>query len=230
MVEVQDAAFRLIPVPTPRGTRWLVRLDDQTSGAYASLVARVVPTIERSLSPAVVANRVALATTEPPRIRLEAWDRAHRRFRETARRLAARSRAALIADVRACYASIAPDVVGHRLESMGCPQGDVDPIVSALRHFAARGIRGLPVGPEASAVLANAVLGAVDEALQDVGVRHVRWVDDMIAFATGPRQAEDALGALRSALSALRLAPAPAKTRIVLTPDREAVPAVVSSL
>jgi hypothetical protein len=232
VLEVDGSTIRLVPVAKPGGVRWIVRLDEPAATAYAALVGRVVPIVEASLSSAAVANRVVEVRPRPPAILLEPWRAAHDRFRRTLKGLASASGAVLMTDVRTCYASISPDVVGRSLCRIGCDDTDVGPIVSTLRALAGRGVRGLPVGPEASAVLANAVLGGLDDALRQAGVRHVRWVDDVVAFTPDPESAEQALRVVGSALGALGLVPAREKTRILVQPmvPHDEVPGSLSAL
>jgi hypothetical protein len=71
------------------------------------------------------------------------------------------------------------------------------------------------VGPPPSAILANAVLSAVDEGLRQAGVFHMRWVDDVVAFATGRRGALSAMDALRRGLDRMGLEPNPSKTELM---------------
>ena len=74
---------------------------------------------------------------------------------------------------------------------------------------------GLPVGPEPSAVVANAVLTPVDRALSDAGIRHLRWVDDLVLAAEDPGAA---LEVLRGSLATVGLRLNERKTRVVLDP------------
>jgi Reverse transcriptase (RNA-dependent DNA polymerase) len=226
--EVAASTIRLVPVRKPGRVRWLVRLDEPAAAAYAALVARVAPIVERSLSPAAIANRVVGVSDDPPAIHLEAWARARDRFRDASREIVSGAGAVVKTDVRACYASISAEVVGRSLERIGCDDGSVRPIVSALRAFAERGIRGLPIGPEASAVLANAVLARVDEALERADVRHLRWVDDVVAFTARPQEAERVLRVVGSALAELGLAPAREKTRVIVGPGAGSAPSLGS--
>lgn len=70
---------------------------------------------------------------------------------------------------------------------------------SALKPFAAeienflltlnsKSSQGVPVGPAASIVMAEAVLIDVDLFLQGQGVRHTRYVDDIRLFSNSPRE------------------------------------------
>jgi hypothetical protein len=61
------------------------------------------------------------------------------------------------------------------------------------------------VGPVASAVLADVVLASGDDALRRVGASFVRWVDDVVIFASDRRGRGAALDALRAAWASLGL-------------------------
>jgi hypothetical protein len=92
-------------------------------------------------------------------------------------------------------------------------------VVSFLRRLEAIGIVGLPVGPEPSPVLANAVLAAVDRSLAAFGITHLRWVDDVVAVAAGPVEAERVLAIVRTALEPVGLELNERKTRVVVDPS-----------
>jgi hypothetical protein len=207
---------RLVPSPKPGGTRWLAVLDPRTASTYAAAVAVVAPAIESSLRDGVVANRVAFVRGS--RIQLQPWRPARARFLAEGRRLAASCGAMLVADVRECYASIRPDVVNARLRAIGCGMGEVRTIDRSLAGLGAAGIPGLPVGPMASAVLANAVLAAGDDALADAAMAHLRWVDDFVVFTDDVVGAHVALERLRRALGALGLSLAENKTSVLEGP------------
>lgn len=218
MVLVPSAAVRLVAEPKPGGVRWLARLDARTGAAYAASVAPFVPAIERALPSAVVANRVVFARIDPPAIRLESWRAARSRFRRLVRAGASGAGAALMTDVRECYASIGAPLVAQALEGLGVGRAELASVLALLRGLEAHGVRGLPIGPDASAVLANAVLLRIDRRLAETGFAHVRWVDDLIVFADDVGAAEDALGIVRSTLAEMDLAPAEHKTRVVVDP------------
>lgn len=217
-VAVPPPGVRLVRASKPDGVRWLTELDDETATAYAACVVPLVPTVETSLSPAVVANRVAACSTGPPRIHLEAWRMARRRFVRLGAARAAGSRALVMTDVAACYASIGPEVVGSALRALGATPEGVERVREMLRAFATAGVPGLPIGPEPSAVLANAVLAVGDRRLAEGGFRHLRWVDDFLVFVDEPADASRALAALEGALSSVGLELSERKTRVVVDP------------
>ncbi len=214
-----SAWVRLRAEPKPGGVRWLARLDPATAAAYAASVAPVVPAIERHLTPNVVANRVREVNADPPAIRLEDWRTARARFRRLVEQAAPGAGAALVADVRDCYGSIGAPALVVALQRAGVHPRDVGPSLRILEDLAALGVRGLPIGPEPSAVLANAVLATADRALQTAGFAHVRWVDDVVVFARDGAGARDALGVLETALGGVGLRLAEEKTRVILDPD-----------
>lgn len=112
------------------------------------------------------------------------------------------------ADVRACYPSIDPGTVSTILGPAA------DDVVGLLRRFAGGGVRGLPVGPEPSAVVANALLALLDETLRREGVRHVRWVDDLVLWGSR-REIVRALAALHRAAATVGLELNGAKTGLL---------------
>lgn len=215
---LEDLHVRLRAEPKRGGIRWLTVLDPAAAEAYAAAVAPLVPAIEAALPREVLANRVAAVHRIPARIELEPWEVARARFRRLVRELAARAGAALMVDVRDCYGSISAPAVGTALAQLGCLGPQVTAVVRVLERLAARGVRGLPIGPEPSAVLANAVLLPIDRALRERGWPHLRWVDDVIVFTDGPNAAAEALERFTASVEALGLAVATAKTRVIVDP------------
>lgn len=213
------ATTSLVPAPRPGGARWLSVLDAATANAYAAAVARVAPLVEGALGDEVVANRVAMAGPGPPFLRLQPWLRARARFLMTARRMSAAAGTLLVADVHRCYPSIGPDLVSDSLVRLGCKESDVHDVVAVLQAVTLAGVPGLPVGPDPSAVLANAVLAPADHALRDMGARHLRWVDDFWVFAPSSGAGEAALRQLRTSLGEAALTLAAEKTRLIDRPE-----------
>lgn len=155
------------------GKRRLTMLGPAEAAAYARVVARVAPAVERRLGPEVFANRA------PGGIDLEPWRRARRRWRTAALRLAG-SGSLVAMDVEDFYASVTPEAVGAALSASGVPPAAGRDVVALLRVFADAGVTGVPIGPDPSAILANAVLASLDEELRSGQIRFVRWVDDLL--------------------------------------------------
>ncbi|HEY8018111.1 MAG TPA: RNA-directed DNA polymerase [Actinomycetota bacterium] len=211
-------AAHVTPHRTPSGkVRWLATLAPEAAAGYAASVAAVVPAIEHRLGPAVVADRARPGADGT--VRLAPWEPARRRWRTTGgRRLEHTVRAVVVADVLDCFASIGPAAVTRALADAGASPEAIDRVVAWLHVLADDGVRGLPVGPAASAVLGNAVLAGLDEAIERHGVPHLRWVDDVIAFAPSRREARLALEGLRRSGAEIGLELHDRKTRIVDDP------------
>ena len=101
---------------------------------------------------------------------------------------------ALLADVRGTVYARA------KAQEAGAHPAEVGRIVGLLDRFARAGVEGLPVGPPASAVLANAVLGRVDRTLDAAGLMWARWVDDVVVAGPAERAAETFAAALAAPL------------------------------
>lgn len=206
-----------------RRAREVTVLHPALAARYTALVSAVAPRIEGELSRSVAANRVAVASIDPPRLVLRSFRDERLAFGRRLTRLARRTPCLLFADVRECYRSIAPDVVAPSLRALGCDGASADAIVAFLHALQARGLPGLPVGPDPSAVLANAVLAEADRALERLGAPHLRWVDDLVVGADGSRGAMAALEVTREALARVGLRLNDAKTRLVMDPAPNAL-------
>ena len=203
-------AARFVRVRHAGTERRFVLLDVRTRERYVELVARSAMAIEELLSPAVMANRVASSSIRPPQLALRPWRLERRLFAARLAGLVARRGPVVFADVRRCYASMSPAIVGDALRRAGIPTAcEVQAFLAGLERV---GVEGLPVGPDASAVLANAVLAQVDRTLRDAGVEHLRWVDDVVLSGV---DAAAALSVFRTALASIGLRANETKTRIV---------------
>jgi Reverse transcriptase (RNA-dependent DNA polymerase) len=166
------------------------------------------------MGPEVFADR---ATLRASRIELHDWRAARDRLRRTASHFSRRSAAGavLITDVRDCFASMGPAQVRSALERLGADEEAVVQVVNQLRSFVDRGVSGLPVGPAASAVLANAVLCELDRSLRGIGLPYTRWVDDVMVFAPDRSTAVRASVEVRRTLERIGLEANEAKTWIL---------------
>ncbi|MEX0833841.1 MAG: reverse transcriptase domain-containing protein [Actinomycetota bacterium] len=207
---------RLVAAPKPGGIRWLAEIDRFDLSRYKRATVAVARRIDRQLMRGVLADRLdrSFDRTDPVTGSwCRPWRAARHRLRAEVAERAPRS-IILRADVRDCFASIAPGTVERTLLSMGCHPAEVGAVVRVLDHFNCQGIRGLPIGPEASAVLAAAVLSHADAALVSLGAVHLRWVDDFIVFTHSENEARVILEVLTDALGDLALEPAAHKTSV----------------
>lgn len=198
--------IRWASVPKPLGgTRMLARLSTDDELRFSGAIARVVPFVERARGREALANRVSRSDPRGGIMSLEPWRSARGHWERELRRLERTASAIAITDVRECYASIGPEVVQDRLVSLGAPPEITSEVGSWLQVFSDAGVVGLPIGPDASAVLADAVLFAGDAALRSAGDSHLRWVDDVVISAPDRRSAVRALDRLRQAWAAVGL-------------------------
>lgn len=152
----------------------------------------------------------ARLSVAPPGWVIEPSKHAWESLRWEASRLIASGRYATMikCDVRSCYPSITADVVEQALAGSGyCPR-DIAPIVRLLRELPLVGApKGLPIGPEASAVIADLVLDAVDQAFAESEFAHLRYSDDSFIFVPNGACPDVAYETYRQALLAIGLQP-----------------------
>jgi hypothetical protein len=115
-------------------------------------------------------------------------------------------------DVAAFYSSIRPGVAAGALQRVGAGHPDAFLAATMLDAWGSDGWSGLPVGPPGSAVVANAVLQPVDEALG--GFAFLRWVDDYLIGVPTDRAAVEVLDRLDEALARLGLVRSSSKTAV----------------
>ena len=216
----EGPADQIATIEVPKaggGIRTLTVLGPRDLRRYEAAVAAVVPAVERSLGDVAVANR---ARPVAAGLRIEPWPRARDRYRrQVASATTGPFRAAFVGDVRDCYGSITHGEVSRALRCIGAHEDDVRAVVEMLRGFEERGVHGLPIGPQPSAVLANAVLAPVDRAVAGaVDGPVLRWVDDVVAFATDRQRARRAADVFGQTLVELGLAPHESKSMTIDDP------------
>jgi len=123
-------------------------------------------------------------------------------------------------DVTSYYQSISLQILQQRLEQIGCDRNCVALIIRILTAYNERiaGL-GLPIGPEACAVLSNAYLTPLDERLSELNTRHLRYGDDVLLFAAKLPEYENLECEVDDQLSALRLRRSIEKTWLFESPD-----------
>lgn len=208
-------SVRSLVAPWPGKTgRVLTCLGESASSEYATAVAGVAPDIEAALPGWVHGGRV---TSLDP-FRIEPWREARARHRRAALDLALGARTAVRLDVADCFRSIGVTQVREALASLSAPAAATERVIAFLEKTRLAGIPGLPVGPEPSAVLANAVLLALDEAARGHAVAQLRWYDDVLLFSTSIREALEAEQAMARACRETGLRLHAAKRRIAVGP------------
>jgi hypothetical protein len=229
-VHVEEPRPRIDPARPASAARprTLVAFSPETVARYTRLVAAVGAEVEAGLSSAVSANRLVACALEPPALRFASWRAERANFTARMAGLARTHSCLVFADVRDCYGSIAPSIVETALADLGIPAPAAGAVRAFLDEVNLGGIRGLPIGPDPSPVLANAVLARADGALERAGIPHLRWVDDVVAGAADRRCAGRVLGVLAEALQTIGLELNESKTRVVLDPSTAVLSVPVS--
>ncbi len=159
---------------------------------YTSLVLRLKDGISKSRLPA---DKVFSYRTEKTKPRqLYSPSPSLREFKAAAAKKI-ESRAGLFVGMTD-IADFFPRIYHHRLinaleaTSSNAVRGHVRALEKMLSRFSGGTSYGIPIGPPASRVLAEAVLIDVDSTLVSYGIDFIRFVDDYVIFAEKPNDAE----------------------------------------
>ena len=167
---------------------------------YTALVLTIRDDIEKARIP-VRSGRVYShrGAKSPPNRLFVPQGEAHEALKKGLRRKAAQktTRVVAVTDIADFY----PRIYHHRLENVirtvsdSARVGDVARVLAKklISAFARGDSYGIPVGPLASGLLAEAVLIDVDSALLNEGLNFVRWVDDFTFFCRSEGEAQHAL-------------------------------------
>lgn len=119
------------------------------------------------------------------------------------------------ADIAGYYELIDLQILSSDLRSLIPCTDDISLLMKCLNKWSRVQGRGIPQGFSASDVLGKLYLNAVDRALSDHGVTHIRWVDDFRLFCKNGAEAREQLAFLIELLSERGLVVQSAKTRII---------------
>ncbi len=157
--------------------RQLAVCDPYDEVVYRALVGKVAPSVDASLGPEVMSYRVAGDGPE--------WRLRNRKYDDGRRLLVSASQMSTgfaglgTLDVQGYYPSIGSTVLAQVLSAIGLCDTQIEPLTGYLDAWKDWGIRGLPIGPEASGVLGNAFLIPVDQRLRELTVGFCRYTDDI---------------------------------------------------
>lgn len=91
----------------------------------------------------------------------------------------------LILDISDFYNQISIHTVETQLAESGFPNSAIRWILNLLASLTVKVSRGIPIGPHAAHLLAEATLIPIDNSLQSHGIDYIRFIDDIIIFANG---------------------------------------------
>jgi reverse transcriptase-like protein len=116
-------------------------------------------------------------------------------------------------DIESYYPSVNLDRLQSLLQDCGCLVPAALLILKVLRQWQLRdGVRGLPIGPEVSAVIGNFFLHPVDMSLEANGYQYLRWCDDILTFGRTIASCQSSMVVLDEVLAKLRLTRSVKKT------------------
>ena len=207
-------------VETPKSTYGLRRtcavMDPLDTAVYLALAIMVAPAVERK-RPSVKEDRIFSYRFAPDRGRL--FDRriGFTQFHDAIRQRRSESNFIVRCDIERFYPNISPGLARDSLERCAAPAQAVDYLSRLLEFWNPNGDVGLPIGSNASRILAESTLIPVDDALNRDGINFVRFVDDYCLFAEDEKAAALGLEALNDHLSVYKFSLNAAKTTIINT-------------
>jgi len=177
---------RLMAAPKPgAGYRVVHQLDPIASLIYLAMAFKVAPALEAVRAPVdqhiACAYRVAI---DAPRGRLFGDSTGYEGFVDRCQALARTNPYVLVTDIADFYNQI----YLHRLQNVIATADAAlaefgNAVEDYLLALNARVSKGIPVGPAASIVMAEAVLNDIDQLIQNQGFTHTRYVDDIRVFS-----------------------------------------------
>ena len=210
-----DESGLLLPFPYPKSSsslRWLSVAGPEELIVLRTAAGHVVRSTDPLLSPRVHSNRLDR--------RYRCWHfrdykKAWSRFITCGLSLldGRRYSAMYRTDIESYYPSVELERLQSLLQGYGCLVPAAVLILKVLRKWQLRdGLRGLPIGPEVSAVLGNFLLHPVDRSFEANGYEYLRWSDDILTFGRTIESCQDSMVVLDEGLSNLRLARSVKKT------------------
>jgi len=117
-------------------------------------------------------------------------------------------------DITEYYASVSVELLGELLLERRCKVTAIDRFMRILKFWQTTcGLAGLPIGPEASAVVGNFFLDPVDRTIIAAGVEHRRYGDDILILCEEKALSEAVVALLDDRLSSLQLTRSEEKTK-----------------
>lgn len=120
------------------------------------------------------------------------WKRAHH--------LSQRHSHILYCDISDFYNQIYHHAVENQLIASNFPNQAVKWVIALLESTTAGVSRGIPIGPHAVHLIAEATLIPIDNAMSTAGVKFIRYADDIIVFCGTEKEARSALANIASIL------------------------------
>lgn len=200
------------------GYRIVHQLEPLNSMVYTALAHSVATTVEQSRVPKNIAYSYRIELSN--RGFFERGN-GYRDFVGRCRTLAKGHAYVLVADIADFYNRLYLHRLGNAIDHAGCqPSGTAKTVEQFLTNLNGKASQGIPVGPAASIIMAEAVLTDVDQLIATKGFAYARYVDDIRVFSKSKAPLEALLEELVQHLfDAHRLQLSAAKTRIIGVKD-----------
>lgn len=121
-------------------------------------------------------------------------------FWTTAQQKALTASTILYCDIADFYNQIYHHTVENQLIESGFPNQATKWVVSLLESTTAKVSRGIPIGPHAVHLIAEATMIPIDNSLAISGLNFIRYADDIIIFCDSEKAAKSALALVASTL------------------------------
>jgi len=106
----------------------------------------------------------------------------------------------LYCDIADFYNQIYHHSLENQLAESDFPNQAIKWIIKLLNSTTANVSRGIPVGPHATHILAEAAMIPIDNSLIDKGIKFMRYADDILVFCKNPHHAKVTLAEIASTL------------------------------
>lgn len=179
---------RSMPAPKARGGYRIVhQLEPLNALAYTALAYMVGPHVEAARAAKHVAFSYRLTMSSNS---FFALGNGYQAFVDRCRELASVYSFVLAADVADFYNRLYLHRLENSLSLSGCPSGVGKALEAFLLALNGKASQGIPVGPAASIIMAEAVMTDVDQFLSNKAVPHARYVDDFRIFGNSKEALE----------------------------------------
>lgn len=203
LLQYSLSAFRQIDAPKHTiGTRTATQLTPEDALLFTSLVVSCADLIEKARAP--IDRGTVYSFRFEPSDNGYLWSRrvGHQTFEEATEARLHENDVHFVAeaDIEAFYHRISARVVELRLNQIGVHPKIATALGQLLGTFSEV---GLPVGPSASALLAESVLAVIDDEFDAARVQYVRFNDDFRIFGSSEAECQSALNLLEATLARL---------------------------
>ena len=204
-----------VPVPkSPFFHRNAISLSLVDRLAFHAVVASFVDTIEKTLSHSVYSARVSKWKSRFLEKGTSGWLRWRHGVIDELKK---GNEYMVSTDVTAYFDFVKHEILIPELQQLGVEKGLIPPLRRMLKEWTSTPNTGIPQGPDASRVLGNFYMVAVDQVMDDFpGVKYFRYLDDMRIVGPSRSGVIDALQVLDQECRRRGLALSAQKTELLV--------------